>query len=248
MSERARGVAALAAWVAFLAAALVGLHALGRGPLSAPPVGHPGEWVSDRGAVTAVFALLRLALLGTGWYLLVWTLLATALRSVRADATAAAVEAAGPAPVRRLVRAAAGLSLAASVVAVSGAAASEPDAVVTMRRLLDTPSAVVDGGDAPPTMTRLPDVAAATHMPDLPEEPLPTTWTVAPGEHLWSIAARHLERTWGTTPTDRQVDPYWRAVIEVNRHRLPIPANPDFIVPALELTMPTPPLPPRPDV
>lgn len=237
MSERTRSAVALAAWTAFLAAALVVLHALGDGPLAAPPLDGFSAWLGGRDAPTVAFAFLRLGLLGTGWYLLLATLSAVALRVVRADAAAAAVESCTPAPVRRLVRAAAGLSLAASVAVVSAAAASETEQPVTMRRLPDAATGAPSGQDEPATMRRLPDVApvpaaaAATH-------------TVVPGEHLWSIAERSLEAAWQRPPTDAEIDPYWRRLVATNRPRLPDPTNADWIVPALELELP--PLPPPP--
>ena len=240
MSQRLRDALALAAWTAFLAIALAALHALGDGPLAAPPLRGIGGWIGRRDAPTAVFALLRLALLGVGWYLLVSTVLATLLRVLRADAAAGAVEACTPAPVRRLVRAAAGLSIAASVIAVSAAAASEGDDPVTMRRLPDAEMRVVDEPpDVPVTMTRLPDEPAAA-----PSPPAPTTWTVQPGDSFWSIAERSLTAAWGRPPTDREVDPYWRRLVEENRARIPAPSNPDLIHPSLELHLPE--TPPRP--
>ena len=240
MRDRARATLALGTWTAFLVVALVGLHALGDGPLGAPPVRGFARWLSDRGPATATFAGMRLLLLGTGWYLLGWTLLATMLRSVRADATAAVVEAMAPAPVRRLVRAAAGLSIAATVVAVSAASASESDSTVTMRRLPDA-AATAPADDEPEAVTM-------ALLPDLPPPtPTPTaaTWIVAPGDHLWSIATRQLERSWSTAPTDAETDPYWRELIELNRGRLPDRSNPDLIVPALELLLPPSPPPPE---
>lgn len=248
MSERARNALALAAWTAFLVAALAALQGLGSGPLAAPPLRGFRAWLDDRDAPTVVFAVLRLGLLGTGWYLLVSTLLATALRFARADTAAGAVEACAPAPVRRLVRAAAGLSFAASVVAVSAASANEPDEPVTMRRLPDAEVRVLDGGggeadgDETVTMTRLPDI------PELAPPPAPapaaTTWTVAAGDHLWSIARHSLTAAWNRPPTDAEVDPYWRQLIERNRPRLPDPANPDLIHPGLRIDLP--PAPSRP--
>ena len=245
MKPRVRESLTLAAWVAFLVAALVGLHALGRGPLATPRVGDLAGWLGERDPATTLFAVVRLALVGVGWYLLVSTLMATVLRVARADAAAEAIEACAPAPVRRLVRAAAGLSLAASVVAVSAAAASEGDAPVTMRRLPDAELRVLDGEpghDDVVTMTRLPDDAPAPPAEAPPA--VPSTWTVAPGDHLWAIAERALATAWQTTPTDDEIDPFWRQLVAKNRHRLPDPENPDLIHPALELDVPEPP--PRP--
>ena len=239
MNARVRDALALATWVAFLVAALVGLHALGRGPLAAPPLDDVAAWFERRDAPTAVFAVLRLALVGVAWYLLVSTLLATVLRIARADAAAGVVEACAPAPVRRLVRAAVGLSLAASVVAVSAAAASEGDEPVTMRRLPDAEMRVVEDDEGPVTMTRLPDEVTATPPAEAPTAP--STWTVAPGDHLWSIAERSLAAAWRMTPTDDEIDPFWRQLIADNRQRLEDPANPDLLHPGFRVDVPEPP-------
>ena len=231
MTRRALG---LAAWVAFLTVALAALHALGDGPLAAPPTGDEiGAWLADRDAPTVVFALVRLGLLATAWYLLAATALALVLRLANADGAARAVEACTPAPVRRLLRAAAGLSVAASVMAVSGAAASESDAPapVTMRRLPDASSV---------TMIRLPDEPPAPPTPTTPAAAA-KTWTVAPGDHLWAIAERSLAAAWGEAPTDDEIDPYWRLLVEANRPRLADPTNPDLVQPGLVVDVPPPP-------
>ena len=63
---------------------------------------------------------------------------------------------------------------------------------------------------------------------------------VRPGESLWSIATEHLTTVLGHAPRDREVVPYWREVIEVNRHRLVDPDDADLILPGQELSLPTP--------
>ena len=248
MRPRRRDVVALVAWTSLLVVALAGLHALGDGPLGTPPADGIGTWIGHRGAATALFALVRLALLVVGWYLLVATFLATSLRLFRADAPARAVEACAPMLVRRLVRAAAGLSLAASVVASSTASASEGVASVpVMRRLPDAAHASVEEDAVAVTMTRLPDIDAndpatppiAPGAPPAP--PAPATWTVVPGDHLWSIARRTLAAAWRAEPSDAEIDPYWRALVELNRPRLPDPRNADLIVPAMIVELPAPP-------
>lgn len=64
------------------------------------------------------------------------------------------------------------------------------------------------------------------------------THVVAPGEHLWSIAAAHLAESTGTTPSASEVAPYWRELIELNRADLPDPGNPDLLLPGVELRLP----------
>ena len=234
--RRTHDVLALLAWVAFLAAAVAGLHALGDGPLAAPPWPGLGRWLDDRGAATAAFALVRLGLVAVAWYLLGTTIVATALRIVRADHAAHAVERVAPAPVRRLVRAATGLSLAASLVSgsVAAAASSDADEPVVMRRL--PPTTAQPATEEPVTMTRLPDDQHAP--PPTPAPAAHVTWEVERGQHLWSIARQALREAWHRTPTDPEIDPYWRRLIEENRHRLPDSSNPDLIVPGLRLQLP----------
>ena len=234
MNDRLRHGAALAAWTAFLVAALVGLHELGDGPLAVPPLGATGRWLGRRDAATALFALVRIALAGAGWYLLVSTVVATVLRLGRADALAGAVEACAPAPLRRLVRAAVGASLAASVLATPAAAASDGGEPVAMRRLPDAETGVAEGPGALVTMTRLDETPAAPEPAPRP----PSTWTVRAGDSLWAIAERTLAEAWLQPPTDDEVDPYWRRLVEQNRQRLPDPANPDLIHPDLEVHLP----------
>jgi hypothetical protein len=71
-------------------------------------------------------------------------------------------------------------------------------------------------------------------------EPTPsgTTHVVVAGDNLWSIAAAHLTEVQGERPTQRQVTPYWRALIEANRDRLPDPSNPDLLFPGVHLVLP----------
>ncbi|NNE72767.1 MAG: LysM peptidoglycan-binding domain-containing protein [Acidimicrobiales bacterium] len=68
------------------------------------------------------------------------------------------------------------------------------------------------------------------------------TWTVAPGDHLWSIAVRTLEDAWHRAPTDAETVPYWRALIAANQSVLLDPTNADLIVPGQRLIVPPVPL------
>ncbi len=70
-------------------------------------------------------------------------------------------------------------------------------------------------------------------------------WVVKPGEHLWSIARWSLEDNWGRPPSDAEIEPYWRAVVQTNRSRLADPNNPDLILPGQELALP--PIPTAPE-
>jgi nucleoid-associated protein YgaU len=52
---------------------------------------------------------------------------------------------------------------------------------------------------------------------------------------------RHL----GSTPTDRQLWPYYRAVLDANVDRLVVPDEPDLIYPGQTFMLPPPPHRPR---
>lgn len=66
------------------------------------------------------------------------------------------------------------------------------------------------------------------------------TWTVRSGDHLWNIAERVLADHLGHAPTDAQVAPYWRRVVEANRQHLPDPGNPDLVLPGMTVELPDP--------
>ncbi|HUP87200.1 MAG TPA: hypothetical protein VM143_16215 [Acidimicrobiales bacterium] len=240
---RCRAVAVLAGWCAFLVAALVVLEALGHGPLGTPPMHDLGPWLEAFGPATAAFALLRVLLLALAWYLLAATAVSGTLRVIRADGLASAVERRAPVQVGRVVRAAMGL-VAASVTITSAAAAAErasDDATsITMQRLPDD-SPRANEGPPPVTMRRLADT---TPVPDT-TEPMPPvtmrgpgTWTIQPGDHLWRVAERTLEAAWRRPPTDGEVDPYWRRLIEHNRRRLRHRDDPDLVFPGDVIELP----------
>ncbi len=243
MKERIRAVVAVLAWLGFLVGAIVTLHALGNGGLAAPTVGRLSEWLAARDAAIAAFAVLRLVALVTAWYLFGATVVALGLRLVKApQAAAVAVESTTPVFVRRLIRGATGLVLAVTVSGSVGTAMAE--------------SRPVD--EAPVMMRRLPDVGNDT--PHVPADPVtmrllpapddavvaPATWTVEPGQHLWSVAETVLIRAWTRPPTDREIDPYWRHLVERNRTRLADPQSPDLLFPGQILDVPLPPAEPPP--
>jgi nucleoid-associated protein YgaU len=218
VTRRAPAVAALAGWLGFLSATLACLDAL-------------GPWLTARDPATTAFAFLRTGLVGVAWYLVAVTIASTILRLVRADAAATVVESRAPAPLRRLVRAAAGLTVAASVAVTTTAAAAErPEDVVTMRRLPD--AGAEHAGDTV-TMTRLPDAAPAPAA-----EPPVATWTIRAGDHLWRVARLTLAAAWHRSPTDADIDPYWRRLIDENRSRLRHPDDPDLVLPGDVFVLP----------
>lgn len=68
-----------------------------------------------------------------------------------------------------------------------------------------------------------------------------STYQVQPGDHLWKIAKHTLRAQLGRQPTDSEIDPYWREIIETNRASLPTPADPNLIFPGQEVRLPPPP-------
>lgn len=80
---------------------------------------------------------------------------------------------------------------------------------------------------------------AASSSPTSPGE-----WTVAAGEHFWDIAEHTLHESWDRPPTDTEVTPYWRDLVDDNRDRLQPPGDPDLVHPDQRFTLP--PVPPDP--
>lgn len=73
--------------------------------------------------------------------------------------------------------------------------------------------------------------------PELQPVAGPVTYVVARGDHLWSIAERAVSLD-GSTADDATVALYWRALIDLNRHRLVDPDDPDLILPGQQLELP----------
>jgi hypothetical protein len=95
----------------------------------------------------------------------------------------------------------------------------------------------IAGSDAPPRR----DGAAHEHGSETPggaPRTDPTAHTVRSGESLWRIARHRLEVALDRSPTDAEIVPYWREVIELNRDRLPDRDDPDLILPGQELLLP----------
>lgn len=71
----------------------------------------------------------------------------------------------------------------------------------------------------------------------LEKGPPPGTVVVQPGDHLWKISKSHLEAILDRPAQPREIEPYWRAVIETNRGGL-ISGDPDLIYPGEVITLP----------
>ncbi|HET7721367.1 MAG TPA: hypothetical protein VFK43_15480, partial [Acidimicrobiales bacterium] len=101
-----------------------------------------------------------------------------------------------------------------------------PPATVTMHRL---------GPAEPLAVAPLPPVAQVSTP-----APAADRWTVAPGECFWTIAEDVLATHLGRAPTDAEIVPYWRRLIEANRSELAHRDNPDLIFPAQVFVIPSP--------
>jgi hypothetical protein len=237
-------LAATTVWVGGLGAAAVALQWAGAGALAGPPLTEPGGWASwleGRDPLVAAFALLRLAALGGLWYLAAVTLLGAGLRAAGAVRLVRITDRLTIGPVRRMLAGSVSLGLAASgVVAVAAPAmrlsvavaqtsttsTTTPPATITMHRL---------GPSEPLTVPLAPHVTQISTP-----APAPDRWAVKPGECFWTIAEDVLAKHLGHAPTDAEIVPYWRRLIEANRSELAHRDNPDLIFPAQVFVVPAP--------
>jgi DNA-binding SARP family transcriptional activator/nucleoid-associated protein YgaU len=77
-------------------------------------------------------------------------------------------------------------------------------------------------------------VAAAPAAPSAPA----TEVTVAPGDNFWSLAESEVGAAWGREPTDAEVAPHWRALVDANSEALAPPGDPDLIYPGQTFAVP----------
>lgn len=257
----ARAVAPLVLWLSLLSAVLLWLHR--QGGLLAPP--HPaeaGEWMAVHGPEVALMVVLRLGCLAAGWYLLVVTCGAIVARCLQAQGAVRVVESITPPLVRRLVSGIAGVALTATAttvapgspaVATSAVMASAITAAGGGARTDPVTSASGDGSDDEPTMLRILDgsdegrradqpAGQPVEMRMLPPQPDPEPaatglrrHTVVAGDHFWSVAESELLAARSRPVSDKEIDPYWRLLVDTNRAEV---LDPDLLFPGQVVVVP----------
>ena len=236
------GPARAACWFTGLATLLVVLRVFSD-LLGGPPITSldgTTSWIDRAGPSTVAVWLLRSAAEAALWYVLVVSVLHAASAATRSAAGARLADAMGFAGTSRLVRAGLGAGLAASTTIsfIPAGASSEPGEPGTaVMRPLD------DRSTQPPSAP----VAAPVPLESTHDEPTgqspapPSLYTVEPGDSLWVIARDVLQDEWQRAPTDREIDPYWRALMETNGARF-VTGDPDLILPNQVFELP--PVPP----
>ena len=242
-----RRAARTTTWIVGLVATALVLRLAARGDLAAPPIGSLDDlsaWADAREPVAAAVALVRLAAEAGTWYVLAVSALHLVSGAVRSAGGHRLADALAVPGVRRLVHAGLGLGLAAAS-SVCGQEEASGIGAVTMAPVAESPLV---------TQTRIEDPAGTAAMRPQPDShtgvaqmapaPAPATWTVTAGESLWTIAEELLGDAWQRQPSDGEVDPFWRDLVERNRGRLVDPTDPDLIHPGQVLEVPPLPGPP----
>jgi nucleoid-associated protein YgaU len=245
------------------ALAVAALHRLGSIDGFAIPRQDFGRWLRETPSEDVLLAGIRLAALIAAWWLLITTLLYVAARLADLHGAASAIGWAMLPVVRRWADRAAAVSIvAASALALTRSAAADPSPptsaapppVVIDLDHRDRPSipyapapSVRTGrnGSAPSPTVLAPPPSAPVTPPPAPATPPPTSFAggrhvIAPGEHLWSIAARHLAAGRGRSSADltpADIAPYWRRVVEHNRPGLRS-GDPDLVYPGEVIELP----------
>ena len=246
MSARAGGRRALG-WLAFLIGTIVVLRAAASGTLAAPPLRSLdalAAWADARSPVPTAVAMVRFAAEIAAWYLLGLTALYGAAALLRSGGVTALADALAVPGARRLVRGGLGLGLLASTAAGASNTDDHADARAPSTAMMQ-PVAVGAGDPGTARMAPQSPVAERSegeHATPAPEpgagEAPPTTWVVDHGESLWTIATDVLAGALGRAPSDAEVDPYWRSLVDANRGRLVDDGDPDLILPGQVFELP----------
>ena len=240
-------------------ACLVALHHLGPA-VPGPPSwsGHDvATWATQRNPVLVALGILRLVALGFGYQLVAVAGLATAGSLSHAPALLRAADLIALPGVRGLLRRAAAATLSASTLLAGPAviARPAPSGLATLRvvgggstvtLMLDQPAPApgqatltMEPSDAEPPPAPVDPPTEAPAEPPASSVGGPATWTVARGDHLWSIAERTLAEQWHRPASEREVDRYWRGVVAANADLV----DPDLIFVGQQVALPPVPAP-----
>jgi hypothetical protein len=198
----------------------------------------PGVVDGRRGHVGAAIVVLALAA-----YLLAVTLLAVAFRLGDAGREVSVLDVVTLPFVRSIVQAGIGVGLVGATVAGVAAQPSPRSAPTSADAAIvavePSPAPTIAPVDAPTGTTTTTTTTTATTMPSRPATTKTArTWTVAPGDHLWSIAERAVAAALGRPPAASEVVPYWQSLVDANRATLADPENPDLLFSGQVLTLP----------
>lgn len=230
------------------AGAMVLLHLLGRGTLAAPPLGSLAglrRWAVEQDPTTVAMVVVRLLSLAVGYHLLFTSLMAVLGQVLRTPRLVTIAEAMTLPMFRSTAGRLAGLAISAStfVGGVLPTAGAAPALEVTVAAPLPTSDntgpTLIERVAIPPTSAPGTTETTATIRAVVPSsvptaEATPTMHRVQPGDHLWAIAETTLEIALGRAPTDAEVAPFWRLVIQAN----PDLVDPDLIFPGQVLVVP----------
>jgi hypothetical protein len=118
------------------------------------------------------------------------------------------------------------------------------------------PTTAAPAATAPPAPAATPAVTAAPPTTVTPAAPATTspagtpvpgaaparvatsTWVLQRGESLWSVAESTVAAATGGHPDPEMVGRYWAEVVAANRDRLPVPAEPDYVLPGFVVVLP----------
>lgn len=230
MSSRSAGRAVLALG-GFLGSSFALLR-LGRLDWMAVDWSDPLTWLATTDIEVALAALARLA----GIALLAWIALTTVVYAAArlAGVAGGSIEWLSIGPFRRAIDALLAGCLALGSMAPAAAQVEpgpEPAPVATSQETVDPRYIPVPAGSPP---------AAEDADPPKPAEAAgagEARVVVERGDHLWKLAEERLEEAWGRSPSDAEIAPYWRQVIEANRERIRS-GDPDLIFPGEEIVLP----------
>ncbi len=233
--------------VAFEASMVAGFHWSAVGGRFAIDWSSPAEWFDQMRAVDAVVAVMRTAGLGLSWYLLVSTLLYAWVHWAGWSGPVRVVRRVTLPVVRRAVEGVAAVSIMTSTLAVPAVVAVSPAMAQDVLAQAGEASVGDRAGESPePDGPESGDVSYSPEAAGWPSRVEPGFWvvgsdaaavyTVAAGDHFWSIAQSHLVAELGRSATEDEVYAYWGRLVEANRSTIGS-RDPNLILPGEFITL-----------